>query len=217
MIQLLAIMTVVPATLLVLLSMPPLRPAFVDRYLIPSVPYFFALIGILVGLGIREKRTKWLSAVVAVLVTVLSIVGIVHVYHVGNYNKITNDPLPIRQTLRTAQALASPGEPFLVGSIWRYYEAHYYQTDRNPVYLQAEDGITWGSYDMVRYDNYRKVYDVPAFAKSHGGKIWFISDWQYYGQPKMPASGKWQVLQEARVEGLSDKQSTIRAVELQLK
>jgi hypothetical protein len=69
---------------------------------------------------------------------------------------------------------------------------------------------------MVRYDSYHKVYDIAAFAKAHGGKIWFVDDWSIYGKPKMPKKGTWHVIQEVKVPGIPEDQATIRAVELQL-
>lgn len=214
-IGLLTIMSTVPVALLILLSMPPLRPAFIDRYLISSIIAIFALLGIVLAKAVFSQKTRIPGIVVFVGFVLVSVLGISHVYATGNYNTVTKDPLPIRQTLRAAQAEAAAGEPFVVGSVWRFYESYYYQTDRNPVYLQAEDSLPWGSYDMVRKNPYRKVYDVAQFAKEHGGKIWFVSDWKY-GQPKFPRSGQWTVLREARVQGLPDETSTIRAVELQL-
>lgn len=207
-----------PAVLLLVLSMPPLRPIFYDRYIIPSAGYIIVLIGLTVGVLLfgKVKASRWLGGALGALMVVLMIVGVAHVYAVGNYNTTTNDPLPIRPTLREAQSLASPGEPFVVGAFWRYYETHYYQTDRNPVYFIAEDNLTWGSYDMVRYDSYHKVYDIAAFAKAHGGKIWFVDDWSIYGKPKMPKKGTWHVIQEVKVPGIPEDQATIRAVELQL-
>lgn len=213
---LLVAMVIVPIVLLVLLSMPPLRPAFIDRYLISSVMSLCALIGVVVAIGLFMPKTRRFAVALSVVLIGVFSIGIANVYATGNYNMTTNDPLPIRPTLRLAQEKAAPGEPFVSESIWRFYEAHYYQTDRNQVYLQAEDSLVWGSYDMVRHNPYHKVYDVAAFAKQHGGKIWFIGDWKY-GSPKYPRTGEWTIVQEPRVDGVSDTTSTIRAVELELK
>lgn len=213
---LLVAMVIVPIVLLILLSMPPLRPAFIDRYLISSVLSLFALIGVVLALGVASPSTRRYATILSVALAGVLAIGITHVYATGNYNTTTNDPLPIRQTLRMAQEKASPGEPFVSESIWRFYESHYYQTDRNQVYLQAEDSLVWGSYDMVRHNPYHKVYDVAAFARQHGGKIWFIGDWKA-DSPKLPRTGKWTVVQEVHVDGISDDISTIRAVELEVK
>ena len=213
---LLLFLGVVPVILLIMLSMPPLRPAFIDRYLMPSILSLFALLGVALAKIVFTQKTRTYGILLSIGFVAIVITGITNVYATGNYNIVTKDPLPIRPTLQLAQQEAAPGEPFVTASIWRFYESHYYQTERNPVYLQAEDSLNWGSYDMVRKNPYRKVYDVAQFAREHGGKIWFIGDWKY-GSPKLPRTGSWTVLREARVNGVPDSASTIRAVELQLK
>ena len=214
-VRLLGVMALVPAVLLVALSLPPLRPAFIDRYLIAGIFCLFALIGVFIAVGLNAKKTRAFAAAVGILFVGIVTAGITQVYATGNYNIVTKDPLPIRPTLRLAQGQAAADEPFVVNSVWRFYEAHYYQTDRNPVYLQAEDSLTWGSYDMVRKNPYRKVYNVAEFAKQHGGKIMYVGDWKH-GSPKLPP-GEWTVLREVHADGISDDTSTIRVVELQLK
>lgn len=212
--SLLCVMAAVPVVLLVLLSMPPLRPAFIDRYLISSVVCIFAFIGVALARNIVSQKFRIPGIVLLGGFMIVSAIGVSHVYAIGNYNVVTKDPLPIRQTLHLAQREAAADEPFVSESVWRFYESHYYQTSRNPVYLQAEDSLQWGSYDMVRKNPYRKIYDVGQFAKQHGGKIWFIGDWKY-GQPRLPRTGSWTVVREVHVDGVPDDIMTIRAVELQ--
>ena len=84
------------------------------------------------------------------------------------------------------------------------------------MYIQAEDNLTWGSYDMVRYNNYQKVQDVAAFAKLHNGIIWYLADWQNYGDPELPPTGEWEVLQEVNIPDVPETKSTLRAVQLRL-
>lgn len=214
-IGLFAAMAIVPTGLLILASMPPLRPAFIDRYIIMSVASVFILLGIILAKGVSSAKTRLPASIIFLGAVLVTGIGVSHVYSTGNYNIVTKDPLPIRQTMQLAQAHAQEGEPFVAQSVWRYYETHYYQTDRNQVYLQAEDNLKWGSYEMVRYNTYHKVQDVGVFARQHGGKIWFVGDWKY-GEPKLPHSGSWKILRELRVDGVSDDTSTIRAVELQV-
>ena len=214
--RLLVIMAAVPVILLMLASLPPLRPAFIDRYIIPSALYLLAALGVVFGYLITRKRTRTIGLIAAAFVVVVQLLGVAYVYQIGNFNKISHDTLPIQQTMQAAQALAKPGEPFVAKTVWRFYETHYYQTTDNPVYIQAEDSLTWGSYDMVRYNNYQKVQDVAEFAKLHNGIIWYLADWQNYGDPQLPPTGTWEVLQEVNLSEVSETKSTLRAVQLKL-
>lgn len=212
--RLFMVMAFVPMLLLLILSLPPLRPSFVDRYLLPSIPFWFALIGIALSVQLKNRRaTIVIPAMGAVLAAL--VLGIIHVYTIGNYNKNANDPLPIRPTVRAMQAEA-PGVPIVASSCWRFYEMHYYDSPQNPVYFEATDNLTWGSYDMLRYDSYRKIYDTPAFAREHAGVIWYVGDWKA-GDPVLPKSGDWEIIREVKLDTVADNVSTIHAVELRLR
>ena len=213
--RLFMVMAFVPMLLLLALSLPPLRPSFVDRYLLPSIPFWFGLLGISIATVLAKQKARVALPATALLLVGLSL-GVAHVYTIGNYNKNANDPLPIRQTVRQMQQLGAVGQPILSSSSWRFYEMHYYDTERNPVYFEATDNLTWGSYDMLRYNPYRKVYGAPDFAKEHGGTIWYVGDWKA-GSPILPKQGSWEVLREVKVNGIPDDQSTIHAVEIRLK
>jgi uncharacterized membrane protein len=214
--SLLLVMVIVPTLLLIGASMPPLRPAFIDRYIIASALYLLVALGVAIGYLVSQRKLRRTGIILAIFITLIQLMGVNYVYQIGNFNKVSHDTLPIRQTMQAAQALARPGEPFVAKTVWRFYETHYYQTASNLVYIQAEDNLTWGSYDMVRYNNYQKVQDVAAFAKQHNGTIWYLADWENYGKPELPPTGKWQVLKEVNLPEVPENKSTLRAVELKL-
>ncbi len=210
---LLLILSLAPVLLLLGLSLPPLRPSFVERYLIPAYLYTAVLLGVSIALAWRYRQ-RATSGLLACLVAVAMIMGAMNVYATGNYNKNNGDLLQIRWTVREAQRLAG-NEPMVI-SAFRYYEGHYYETDNHPMYYQAADGITWGSFDMMRFSEYRKVHNVAEFAKQHGGTIWFLSDWNAYGKPAKPETGNWKVLAEIHAPALPNDKAGLRAVQLQL-
>lgn len=211
---LLILMAIAPMTILLLLSMPPLRPMFIDRYLMGSIPFIAALLAATIVLQYRAHRSFVLPATLGGLVLILGMSGIIRVYEIGNLNKVNRDSLPIRQVVDAIQKQACPGQPILTDSPTRFYELHYYDSRRAPVYFIAADSIPWGSYDMLRYSDYRKVRDTVAFAKKHGGTIWFAGDWEK-GRPVLPKQGKWEILGEIAAPNTSDK-SMLRAVKIKL-
>jgi len=144
--------------------------------------------------------------------------GIFYLYQIGNFNKDGNDPLPIRPTLEIAWSETKPNEPTLVATITRYYEVAFYE-NRAPqgtkVYFEGADNLNWGSYEPIRHSP-QKVLDAVAFARGHGGTIWYVGDWPNEGKPAYPKQGSWTVLREIHAAGLPDGKSDIRAVELRL-
>jgi hypothetical protein len=118
---------------------------------------------------LQSKIALKQTIVVSVLTIGAMIFGIVSVYQTGNYNKNNGDLLQLRWTIQEAQSKA--GSAPVVVSAFRYYEAHYYQTDEHPMYYQEADKVPWGSFDMMRASDYRKVQNVATFAQEHGGVI----------------------------------------------
>lgn len=219
--RLIVIMALLPLLMLIVASLPPLRPAFVDRYVLSASIFLVVLIAITLTHTIgRWRRPARLPITALGLVLVMMVSGIMYVYQIGNFNKDGNDPLPIRPTLEEVWAHTRPGEPLLVSGMSRYYEVAFYE-DRAPsgteVFFEASDNLTWGSYDPVRpVTTPGKVYDTVSFAREHGGKFWYIADWTTPGKPALPHDGSWTVIGEVHAPSLPDGKSSIRAVELQL-
>ncbi len=211
---LIASLAFVPTIMLLLLSLPPLRPSYVERYLLVAILYWSALIGVTLGILLQSKVALKQTIVVSVLTIGAMIFGIVGVYQTGNYNKNNGDLLQLRWTIQEAQSKA--GSAPVVVSAFRYYEAHYYQTDEHPMYYQEADKVPWGSFDMMRASDYRKVQNVATFAQEHGGVIWWLSDWSVYGKPDLPVSGKWKVIEELHAPALPNDKSGLRAAKIQL-
>lgn len=215
--SLICFMALMPMVILMILSLPPLRPSFVDRYLVPALPFWSALVGVSVATFWREKTKFRFNAAKILFVTcmIMSISGVFYLYQIGNYNKHANDNLMIRPLMQEIFKRANPGEKIVANSSWRFYETHYYQTEINPVYFEATDDIDWGSYDMLRYNDYRKIYDTPKFAADNGGEIWYVGDWKY-GEVEFPKEGNWKIIQEVKAPGSNDSEKMIRAVKLRL-
>lgn len=216
--MLLVIMSLAPMAWLLLLSMPPLRSVFIERYLLPSMPFWAATLGVALSLAWQRSRppiSRRLAWMVIGLYGVLSLSGIVHLYQIGNFNKNANDPLLIRPLIQQLQAASPDGQPIVARSSWRFYEAHYYQTPTHQVYFEATDDLTWGSYDMLRHNAYHKLYDTAAFARQHGGRIWYVGDWEQ-GKPELPRQGSWRVIREMQPAKLPADRSGFRAVEVEL-
>ncbi len=211
--SLLLVMAFVPMVILFVASMPPLRPAFVDRYILSAIPFWSALFGVTIALGLTFKNSRLNSKILAGILIVTMTIGTSYVYQIVDVDSGSGDALPVRATIQEVGRLASDGEPIVNSYFWRFYESYLYDTPRNPLYFEPSD-LNWGSYDMLRESDYRKVDDLAAFAKQHGGRIWYTGDWDK-GQPVLP-KGNWKVIQEVDVPILPDDKKGFRAFEIEL-
>lgn len=165
----------IPVILLILLSLPPLRPSFVDRYLIPSIVFTYIFIGITLALGIKYIKPKWRNAIVAVAMLFMTI-GIANVWHFGNFAKMANPPASsnARQIYQAIVEKSGDNQPIIADSPWLFYEAVFYSTDKHPVYfLDEKTQYLYGSLDMLKYNNDHKIKDVTAFTKNND-IIWYV-------------------------------------------
>ncbi|MFZ1301609.1 MAG: glycosyltransferase family 39 protein [Candidatus Microsaccharimonas sp.] len=182
----------VPPILLFLASLPPLRPSFVDRYLIPSTVAFFIFLAIVLVLGTKKWRPI-LRALPILIIAGMMIFGITNVYKYGNYNKNTNVHIVTRNVIQEIQRAGQPGEPIIATSPWIFYEAVPYTTEEHPVYfIDANTEYIYGSLDMLKYNDIHKIKDLDAFAKANP-IIWYLG--QADSGDIAPYKDSWQKLQ----------------------
>lgn len=164
-------MVAAPMVLLVVLSMPPLRPAFVDRYLMATVVFLPLLFGI--NLALADCKKKWLPIAFGVIIAGMMIAGISQQMQIGNYNKSTKQSNSTRQLLETIRA-TNPNATILANTPWIFYEAVVYETPNSPVYFAHEStDYKFGSLLMLKENADHKVMDVDAFAAEHDS-FWLI-------------------------------------------
>lgn len=170
---LIAALAFVPFVILFLLSMPPARPVFVERYLIPSTIAFsmFAAVTIVIGTG---RWRPWVRALPIVIIVGMMIFGITNVYKYGNFNKNSNTHILTGELVKSIISQSAPGTPIIANSPWIFYEAVPYSTDEHPVYfIDANTEYIYGSLDMLKYRDEHKIKDMDAFEKQHP-LIWYI-------------------------------------------
>jgi 4-amino-4-deoxy-L-arabinose transferase-like glycosyltransferase len=163
----------VPVILLFLASLPPLRPSFVERYLIPATVAFAVFMAVVLVVGTKKWRPIY-RALPILLVAAMMISGITNVYRYGNYNKNTNFHIVTREVISEIQKVAKPGEPIIANSPWNFYEAVPYSTEKHPIYfIDANTEYIYGSLDMLKNNDLNKIKDFDAFAKQHP-VIWYF-------------------------------------------
>lgn len=186
----------VPPVLLFIVSLPPLRSSFVERYLVPSVVIFMIFMAVVFVAGTR--RLKPVSrALPILLVAGMMIFGITNVYKYGNFNKNTSTHIMTGQVVQKIQAIADPGVPIVASSPWVFYEAVPYATDAHPVYfIDANTQYIYGSLEMLKDTDLHKIKDIDAFEQQHP-IIWYLGMGD--DLTVAPYKASWQALQTVGV------------------
>jgi len=206
---LVAALTFMPMVFLVILSLPPARSTFIDRYLIPAMVGVSLFIGVTLALSDRLKPLHRNGLVV--LVAGVMIFGITNVYQLGNYNKTLHSSNNTRQTIEAITARSTGNEPVITDSPWLFYEAVFYSTSRHEVYfIDANVDYKYGSLNMLRYNDQHKIKDLAAFKKSHP-TLW------YMGRPGTGGFGApeqgWKPLQEVDISDSISGQPAYKAIQ----
>ena len=163
----------IPVILLFLASLPPLRPSFVDRYLIPSLIAATLFFAVVLVIGTKKWRPIF-RALPIIAIAGMMIFGITNVYKYGNYNKNTNVHIVTREVIQEIQKTGKPGQPIITTTPWIFYEAVPYSTDEHPVYfIDANTQYYFGSLDMLKDNDMHKIKDFDAFAKQNP-VIWYL-------------------------------------------
>ncbi len=177
MLLLLALATL-PPVLLMLLSMPPFKSTFVDRYTLYSASLLIgmAAVGLMMGVKTRPRRRQASIAIIILVVGLIS--GIANVYQLGNLNKNRGSNVSIRtaETIKLIDMEGIVGQPIICASPWLYYEAAAYESSEHPVYFtQASITQNYGSLAMLKESNMGKIRSLDVFTKSHR-YVWFFDN-----------------------------------------
>lgn len=202
----------IPVIILFIVSLPPLRPSFVERYLIPSTLGFSLFVGVTLTLGAQKLRAIWRVVLVGVVVVGM-LFGITNVYYIGNYNKNSQTKVTTGEVVKEIQARAKPGEPIIANTPWVFYEAVFYDTKENPVYfIDANTEYLYGSLDMLKYNDQHKIKDLATFTAEHP-VVWYMG---YTGDKPIEApETDWVELQKFSIYDHIDNKDFYKAAQYQ--
>lgn len=169
---LIAALAWVPPLLLFITSLPPLRPSFVERYLIPAILALSIFIAVVLVKGTAKWRPLWRALPIVTIIGMM-IFGITNVYAYGNYNKNTSMHILAREIVEEAKANTPDGVPIVANAPWFFYEAIPYSTAEHPIYFINENTqYIYGSLDMLKENDRHKIKDLEAFKKANP-IIWY--------------------------------------------
>lgn len=171
-VALLTSMAVVPPILLVILSMPPLKSSFIDRYVMYSQALTIVLVAVAIAWAYRRKLRGTMLA--ASVIGLALVTGIGNVYYYGNYNKNSNTSIRVKEAIQQVQASGEAGQPIIAATPWIYYEASFYDTADNHVYfLNDSTNYQWGSLAMLRDRPIGKINDLDKFTDTYR-YVWYL-------------------------------------------
>jgi len=181
-----------PMVILFVISTPPLRALYIDRYLITSAIGISLFFGVTLSLGNKFLHKAW-QVIAIVAIAVLLLTGIGNVWNLGNWNKNSHDTNQTREIVQTAAAKSTGKQPIIAATPWLFYEAVYYSTNEHPVYFLNPSSYKIGSLEMLKESDNHKIKDISEFAKSNP-IVWYVG---YIRPGELTAPYKnWQQLQK---------------------
>lgn len=159
-----------PAALFVI-SLPPLRSAFVERYLLTASIFIPITLAVIISEATVSNIKKYFTILIILFI---SVIGIGNVYYYGNYNKNSHTEILSRQMYQEAVKKSNKNEPIIASTPWIYYETFIYSTKDNPLYFADQDtAYEYGSLNMLKDTQEGKIYDIKAFIKNNN-RFWYI-------------------------------------------
>jgi uncharacterized membrane protein len=193
--RLLLSLAFLPPLILLILSTPPLKPLFVDRYVIYSSTAISLLVGFIVIKISSEKLVKShfrLSAgAITILYIIASVVGLVNVNNYKNSNA--------KGLYYDVAAMSTDGEPIISNSEMLYYDLAFYGTPEHPTYFIEEiTKYQWGSHEPLRRLDLGKITDLDAFLATHD-TFWYVGSKPKSGLLAFPRDG-YEIISDYEVE-----------------
>lgn len=203
-----------PVVLLFLSSMPPLRPSFVDRYLIPSTFGIAMFVGITLAFSLKAAQKKRHLVVFSVIFAGLLMFGIYNVWQYGNYNKTLSTSNNTRQIIEKIVSASGDSQPIIADSPWLFYEVNFYETKNHLTYfINEKTEYKYGSLDMLKYNSDHKIMDISSFAQTNP-VVWYVGC-PGEGDFKPPYSN-WKQLKVVNIVDSTTQKSTYKAIQYQI-
>jgi uncharacterized membrane protein len=172
---LISTIVIVPFALLALVSL--VKPLYVERYLVPVVPFFFIMVAGLCAAAFTVKpiATRRLAGILVVICCF----GLVQLAHVGNFNFQRNESIMTKQAVAAFEARCQPGTVILANDPYVYIQSLPYFTSSCPFLFYEPSEVLRGGYAGVSGSSQQVknqaslgtparivyvYYDRPAFA-----------------------------------------------------
>lgn len=189
---LIAASALLPVAILIVVSLPPLKSSFVERYLIPSIA-LLPLMASLILVYARSVKSVY-RVVLGVVIAGSLLFGVSNVYHYGNYNKNSSTEIQTRGLVAEIGARDDSATPIIASSPWSFYEAVFYTSEEHKVwFIDEQTDYIYGSLDMLKDDSTFKITDIDMFTAEHQ-YVWYVG---HFGDSEVTAPyDDWQKVDE---------------------
>ncbi len=164
---LIAFLVFIPFLALFILSVPPLSPVYVPRYITYSLTLFWALVAILI-VQIYNSR-PFLAKLTIFIMLICSIVGVLNVLNENNYSAVVSDVIAGIETYDGEEEA-----PIIFAeSSSSAFDAVFYQTKKHHVYI-IDPMTAWGASKPLSEYGENYIEDFDAF-KKETETFWYVS------------------------------------------
>jgi len=224
-------MAIVPLIFLVLLSLPPLSPMFIPRYIIYAMLAIPMIAGVSLGMLTNDltlkvkndkKKSLWqrpaLVGFFAMAVLVGgSAVGIATVYAKGNYNMYTDTKSASKELFNTVVEMDNGNNlPIISNSEWLYYDMVAYTTEEHPIlFIDELVDYRYGSLEPLKQSYFGKIKNLDEWLNIHES-FWYVGsapEDMYYNYLKFPREG-WKVTEVSNMK-FNDHSDTYQILKLE--
>lgn len=184
--RLLMAMSSLPVIILIFASLPPLRPAFVYRYVLVSAVFAALVIAVILTFTKFKKYNLIKQSLITLLAVVLFACGASHAVQMGNRNLDTNTQNKLAQAVHYVKSTKRPAT-IVLRSPYDYYTARLYET--------AEYDVKFiYSHNLIHVGSTKPLYDQREESISNFDKIdkvWLVG--QSKSAVEAPKQGKWNI------------------------
>ncbi|MGK2896273.1 MAG: glycosyltransferase family 39 protein [Candidatus Saccharimonadales bacterium] len=204
----------VPLVLLIVMSLPPARSSYIERYILSAIVAMSLLLGLVMRYGLPVVKSVFVRRGAPLLIVGVFLCGIAYTQTIGNFNKSTNQEINTKQLAVGIRERSDAYEPIISLSPWIYFELSPYETSAHPVYYTAESAQgKFGSLAMLQEANVHKISDLESFARGKD-TIWVVN--QTTDTITSPVAS-WKKLQSFDVSGIKDGVKRYQAVQYQVR
>ena len=160
-------MILLPPLFLILMSLPPFKPTFVARYVTYSIALLMPFIAVFLA-HTPKLKNQGLALASMVLIPVCATIGIIQ----ADTRVVEN---PTRDIIAEVQKVSSGTETIFIDTDeMNYYDAFFYETEKNPV-LGTNIDFKWGSLEPIRKYGMNDGNDIESKISSMDS-FWYVTE-----------------------------------------
>lgn len=168
---LIACMIILPPTLLMLVSMPPLKTLYVTRYVLHSTLFLWALAGVLIVHYFMKGKKFYKLAAISLGIGLMgcATIGLITVETRADKNDVQALMADIKEANNDQKPILAPTE-------YIYFDAIHYDSEQTPVYgVNDWYSYYYGAHKTINQYHYHVIDDLDDFLNNNK-TLWLVVD-----------------------------------------